>query len=131
MWEAIVMCMMFVLGCVAMRRYMRWQGWVQATEIQHHIQPDDEQLMAFIKDITARWYRAARAGYSVAWFGDTAKFYTTHGKRRLYEYIWTVDTGIVDIPDEEADIYLEHQQPQRYQIPQYPPELGYENHPDW
>ena len=129
MWEAIVMVTMFVLGCVAMRRYMKWQGWVMPSEIvtSEANSPDDEQLMAFIKDITGRWWRAAKAGYNVAWFGDTARFYKMYGRRKVYEYEWRVDTGVVDIPDEEADVYLEHYAGNT--LPPYPPEPMY-NHPD-
>jgi hypothetical protein len=133
MFQAIVMIVMFILGCVAMRR---WMNEHKGTMPQYDgLHPTDEQLLAWAEELTGLFIDCRDKGYGVAWEDHVAYFYKVFDGRTVVYGTWDYENGMQ--PVERVNYSKAKPHPSQRALysrnnePQYPPEFGYENHPDW
>jgi hypothetical protein len=131
-FQMIAMVVMFVLGCIAMRRWM--QEHRPATLQYEGLHPTDEQLLAWAEELTGLFVDCRDKGYGIAWEDHVAYFYKIFDGVTVVYGTWDYENGMK--PVERVKYAKSKPHPTQKSLyrsnePQYPPEFGYENHPDW
>lgn len=136
LFNVILMIVMFVLGCIAMRRWMNEHK--AAMPSYDGLHPTDEQLLAWAEELTGLFVDCRDRGYGIAWDNHVAYFYKVFDGRTVVYGTWDYENGMRAVehpkysktkphPNQNRALYSNGYQQQ----PPYPPEFAHNQPIDW